>query len=326
MPLSGPSGGSSGGPINAADARSPGAATVPGAVTGPRNPCAICGRCCTSYIVNLCGYDVWLLSTRQRLAPEQFVVAIERDPPGPEGFHLEPGGPAFALMLDKQGRLHPKQPCVFLLRLADGSQRCGVYAHRPLVCQTYPMSQWSGVVFQRAEALCPPGSWPVSSIQHPSWRDALQRMRAHYDVYYEVVARWNAHVTDAGQGAWFPLHDYLSYLMNVYDRLAALDAATGEEALARIYATWGSLPSLEASSVPKVEEVRVRVDQYPWLAYLSAARDIIDGFYPEIPPLPVLALRSQPALAPPDTARPGRERAEAISSAGAPAPRGLGGD
>jgi hypothetical protein len=45
----------------------------------------------------------------------------------------------------------------------------------------------------------------------------------HFDIYYEVVARWNARVTAQPPTAQFELPEYLSYLLNVYDRLAALD-------------------------------------------------------------------------------------------------------
>jgi Fe-S-cluster containining protein len=272
------------------------------------NPCATCGACCRSYIVPVCGYDVWLICTRQRLSPAQFLVAAQRDPAGFDGFRLEQGGPHYGLMLDKRGRLHPKQPCVFLVRLADGNDRCGVYAERPVVCQSYPMSLLKGVVTQRGDTLCPPGAWPAPAVQRPAWRHALQRMRMHFDVYYEVVARWNARVA-AGPGAGLGLGQYYSYLINVYDRLAALDATVGQEQLVRIRDTWGVVPApadtSEASGAPQASdaasgessgdsaaaaEVSVPGDAYPWLAYLSCARQIVDGFFPEVAPLPVAPL------------------------------------
>ena len=38
----------------------------------PHNSCASCGICCRSHIIPLSGYDVWRISTRQHLSPEQF--------------------------------------------------------------------------------------------------------------------------------------------------------------------------------------------------------------------------------------------------------------
>ena len=263
----------------------------------PPNPCATCGACCRSYVVNVCGYDVWLISVRQRLSPEQFVVALERESASLEAFRLEHGGPTYALMLDKRGRIHPQQPCVFLVRLADGTDRCGIYAERPVVCQSYPMGMWSNVVFQRNDTLCPPGSWPLASVVRPSWRTAMQRLRMHYDIYHEVVARWNARVAAAGPGAQFSLAEFYSYLLNVYDRLAALDDEVGEADLAQVQATWGALPERD----PAASELRVRPGEFPWLDYVARMRQVVDGFYPEVEPLPLVALRpAGPAAAPPE--------------------------
>lgn len=250
------------------------------------NPCATCGRCCRSYVVPICGYDAWLISTRQHLAPEDFLVVYPQKRPGWDGFQLEPDGPRHSLALDKQGPFRPKQPCVFLIELGGGHARCGIYFHRPVVCQTYPMEVWDGVVVERADALCPPGSWPAAMVAQPAWRAAQQRLRMHYDLYYEVVARWNARVADAAPGTSFGVPEYFSYLLNVYDRLARLTVEVGATALATIEATWAVLPERTGPG-----PLRVSTAEHPWLDYLSRARDLIDAFYPAIPPQPSITLR-----------------------------------
>ncbi len=255
----------------------------------PHNPCATCGACCRSYVVPVCGYDVWLISTGQRLSPEQFLVACPQEEPGFDGLRLEAEGITYGLALDKQGRFHPSRPCVFLMHFANGHMRCGIYPHRPSVCRVYPMSIWNGVVYKTEESLCPPGAWPEDEPQRPGWRAALQRMYMHFDIYNEVVARWNAHVAKAGQqvqGIRFTLHEYFSYLLNVYDRLAALNRQIGDEELSRIQAGWPTAPRPQIS----LAELRIRTGQHPWLEYLMKAREVIDRFYPEIEPLPLLVL------------------------------------
>jgi Fe-S-cluster containining protein len=252
----------------------------------PHNPCATCGACCRSYVVPVCGYDVWLISTGQRLGPEQFVVACPQEEPGFDGFRLEAAGTTYGLALDKQGRFHPTQPCVFLMKFANGHMRCGIYPQRPSVCRVYPMSIWNGMVYKTEESLCPPGAWPEDEPQRPNWRAALQRMYMHYDIYNEVVARWNARVARAGPGMRFTLHEYLSYLLNVYGRLAALNSQLGDEQLVKVQASWPTVPRPSIS----LAELRVRVGQHPWLDYLMRARGVIDSFYPEVEPLPLLVL------------------------------------
>src|SRR5205085_2911518 len=124
-------------------------------------PCATCGACCKSYLVPVCGYDIWQISTRENLSPEQFVVLIPQNPPALDGFRLTHDGPAFGLVLDKKGRFDFKGACIFLVQMAGGHERCGIYDHRPVVCQGYPMAIWGNAVFQRTETLCPPNSWPA---------------------------------------------------------------------------------------------------------------------------------------------------------------------
>ena len=249
------------------------------------NPCATCTvNCCSSYIVPLYGYDVWLISTGQRLSPEQFAVLQPEAEQGAIHFLLSAEEHPYSLALDKQGRFQPKQPCVFLLRLADGGLRCGIYNHRPGTCRAYPMSMWNGVVFQRKQTLCPPNAWPPSQVVKPHWSASVHRFHMHHDIYCEVVARWNARVV-ARPGTRFTLQEYFSFVMNVYDRLAALDAQIGEEGLAAIQASWPALPrnGMEA------DEIEVQAGEMPWLEYLVRARDVIDSFYPQVPPQPVLA-------------------------------------
>jgi Fe-S-cluster containining protein len=243
----------------------------------PRNPCATCGACCRSYIVPLCGYDVWRISQAQRLPPEDFVVPISQDEPRADSFRLAADGPPTALMLDKQGRLKVNQPCVFLLHLAGDQDRCGIYPDRPVVCQAYPMVLAPRGVTLRDKPLCPPDSWSEEELGKRSWRLAVLRVTMQFDLYAEVAVRWNLHVDAAGPGRQFALTDYLSYLVNVYERIAALDRELGDDAIERAVLTWGYVPDPNRSSLSLCD--------LPWSAYFSRFRDVVDGFYPEIPPL-----------------------------------------
>jgi Fe-S-cluster containining protein len=251
----------------------------------PHNPCATCGACCRSYIVPVSGYDIWLISSRQRLSPEQFLVACPQAEPGLDGFHLDHESPAFGLALDKRGAFEPTKPCVFLVQLGGDHARCGVYDHRPAVCRAYPMSIWQQQVRFMDNILCPPNSWSEDEVRRPSWRASMQRLYMHLDIYHEVVARWNARVARASQDAEFTLHEYFSYLMNVYDRLFVLESEVGDEAMAHIQANWPTSPRPDIDP-ETAQEQRAHI---PWVDYLLASREMIDQFYPEIAPQPVIA-------------------------------------
>jgi Fe-S-cluster containining protein len=250
------------------------------------NPCATCGRCCRSYVVSVCGYDVWRICTQQRIGPEEFLVACPQTEPSRDGFLLDAEGPTFGLMLDKQGPLKATQPCVFLMKLGGGHERCGIYAHRPVVCQAYPMALVRRDVVQRDDVLCPPDAWPAAAVQRPGWRAALQRQRMHFDVYRQVVLRWNARVV-ASPGRHFATGEYFAFLLNVYDRLARLDADLGEDGRPLVEDGWGLLPGAtegeRAGGAPAApRQVNVSPEDCPWLEHLLRVKSVIDDFFPHV--------------------------------------------
>jgi Fe-S-cluster containining protein len=181
----------------------------------PRGGVAGCqgcgGRCCHQYVVPVCGYDAYRIAMAELLAIEQFAVALPEEDRTPVGFRLAPGAPTHTLALDR----HPEGACTFLVTLADGQGRCGIYAHRPLVCQTYPARLHHGAVDVRDDAMCPPGAWNISGMDLPAWRLSLLRMELEWALYARVVERWNAF---AAAGS-FSLPAYCGYVMNVYARL-----------------------------------------------------------------------------------------------------------
>ena len=262
--------------------------TEPDTLTEWRNPCAECGACCRQYIVPVYGYDVWRLSARQRLSPEQYVVVVPEKKERPEGFRLKAGGQVFTLALDKKGQFAIKKPCVFLMELPGETARCGVYADRPVVCQSYPMSLWSNVVALRRDVLCPPNSWPPPVIERPQWRRALGHLVFHLDIYGEVVARWNARVAAVPQ-ADFVLPEYFSYLVNVYSQLDELNAQLGDAMMDTVLRTWPAFPR------PALDDTTLTryATRVPWLGYFARARQVIDSFYPYVPPQPP-AMRATP--------------------------------
>ena len=248
------------------------------------NPCAACNAgCCRRYLVPLCGYDVWLITTRQRLRPEQFALAYPIEDQRTEGFKLAADGPELALTLDKQGEFRLNGPCVFLLSFG-GQDRCGIYADRPVVCHAYPFVSKGLDLSFRARALCPDGAWSDRDLLAPRRRRDVNRAEMQYDIYGEVVARWNARVEAIGAGRELSLGEYYTYLINVYDRLAALDGELEPDEWERVVMTWRTMP------LPDRPEP-------PWIDYVDRVRALVDGFYPDIPPLaerPMFAQTASP--------------------------------
>jgi Fe-S-cluster containining protein len=242
------------------------------------NPCATCGACCRSYVVQVCGHDIWQISSTYRLAPERFLVAYELPTPSADGFKLGADGPSLGLMLDKRGKLALKRACVFLLDLGGGHSRCGIYGDRPVVCRAYPMVAPQGHLGLRPGALCAPGAWSDAQIGQPAWRVKVARVHFAFDVYRGVVAQWNERVADA-RGTVFTLSEYLSYIFNVYAAIASLESALGPEKMDRIALTWRHAPS----NACDLEDLRDQSDRYPWVDYLFRLREIVERYYRKSP-------------------------------------------
>ncbi|HEU5317665.1 MAG TPA: YkgJ family cysteine cluster protein [Chloroflexota bacterium] len=258
------------------------------AVPSAWNPCATCGECCRNYIVSVCGYDVWQICARERLSPERFLIVCPQDEPRRDSFFLQHGGQAYGLMLDKKGPLKAKRPCVFLMQLGGGHDRCGIYDHRPVVCQAYPMGLTQGDVTRREGVLCPADAWTAGEVRRPAWRRALQRQRLCFDVYRQVVLRWNARVSHH-PGARFAIPEYFTYLLNVYDGLARLDGDVGPDAMSRVEASWGVWPDAAraAAATGALSTPPLRIESAPWLSYLHRVKEILDRFYPGVAPQPL---------------------------------------
>lgn len=182
--------------------------------------CLSCeGRCCSAYRVPLTGDDVWRIVQAQRLAPALFVQREPEDYPSATGFRLRPNGPTWAILLRHQYDRRNERPCIFLMHLRAGVARCGIYPHRPLACQTYPMRFHPDGVAPRDDMLCPPGSWIGVAEQPGEWRERLARQDVEWDRYAGVVQVWNTAVDRLSAEHGLVLDEYLAYLIAAYDAL-----------------------------------------------------------------------------------------------------------
>jgi Fe-S-cluster containining protein len=181
------------------------------------SPCARCTEgCCREYLVTVTGLDVYRIARGLGLAPLQFAVVVPRVREYVEGFRLGPGDERFQLALDKQ---HDGW-CVFWMPFGETSGRCGIYAHRPQVCRTYPATLVDGEVARRDDVLCPAGSWgPGSALASSAWRRRAERQFAELELDAIVNRRWND--ADAAPEPPDAVDAYLSWMLGVY---AALDA------------------------------------------------------------------------------------------------------
>lgn len=200
-----------------------------GVMTSGGSACAICdGSCCYEYTVTVTGYDVWRLARGVRMPPHEFLTLVAARDDNPLGFRLAFGGQRLDIALDKApgteagNEPEEKAPCVFLVQLPGGVGRCGVHAHRPHVCQTYPAYLDGDVVRIRDDVMCPTGAWKLVHMHIDRWRDSMQDFVVQRDVYAAVVRAWNARVEHAGpEHEGFSALEYFDFMIGVYREIAA---------------------------------------------------------------------------------------------------------
>ena len=235
---------------------------------GVPGPCASCRkRCCSEYTVSITGYDAWFLAKELHLPLESFLVHFPVGEGHARGFVLEPGGPSFEIALDKQGEYRKGNPCVFWLELPNGGGRCGVYAQRPRVCQTYPTYQLQDTVVLRDDVLCPSGAWNLTGMALPVFRRRLSHFRMERDIYAYFVDRWNRHVERGGRARG--LGEYFVALLNVYDELARSAAESASDLGAEMVRRWAELPA----SAPNPLVADVVGDDPRWRSFVNKIRD-----------------------------------------------------
>jgi Fe-S-cluster containining protein len=167
--------------------------------------CADCGgKCCRTYVVGVTARDVRVLADGAAMDPSDFVRLIDTDK---EGFHLRAGGPAKKLCLQ---RIPETGACVLLMEIASGKARCGVYAHRPLVCSNFPTSLQNGVVTIRENMACGPDSWNLAAMDLPAYRRDLVRDESARAEHRQIMRAWNKRIDASGREATpEELYEYL---------------------------------------------------------------------------------------------------------------------
>jgi Fe-S-cluster containining protein len=202
------------------------ASAASGTLLTNASPCARCTEaCCKEYLVTITGLDMYRIARGLGLAPLQFAVAVPVQREGIEGFRLDPGEDRFQLALDKQRNETHAGWCIFWMPFGATSGRCGIYAHRPQVCSTYPATLVDGEVARRTDVLCPEGSWgPGSSLVSEAWRRRTERQYAELEIDALVNERWNASQVPAAHAA-DALDSYLTWIAQVYEHLAEADGS-----------------------------------------------------------------------------------------------------
>jgi Fe-S-cluster containining protein len=240
-------------------------------------PCSSCRkRCCASYTVSITGYDAWVIGKGLYLPLESFLIYFPVSEPNERGFLLEPGGPRHEIALDKVGAYQKGNACVFWVELAGGGGRCGIYAHRPMVCQTYPAYQQQEMVVLRDDVLCPQGAWNLVGMDLPSFRQRLSRFRMEQDIYAYFVAGWNGSLERSRRRV--TIREYYAALMNVYEKISRWSEAVSHNGGNKFTQAWGELHWSVPN--PLFADIEAPGRDSEWHSHVAALRGTLHGSAP----------------------------------------------
>jgi hypothetical protein len=117
------------------------------------------------------------------------------------------------------------------------------------------------------------------------------------DIYVEVVARWNAAIERWKPPEMLPASVFCDYLLMVYDQIAVAEEALQPDLMSRVLNGWARVERTDRDRVEPREVTVARAHEPPWLAHFRRVRDVIDGFFPDLAPLPFqnILVESSPA-------------------------------
>lgn len=219
------------------------------------NPCAACpGHCCSRNVINVCGYDAWVIARGLEIPPMDFLAFARLEEETPYDFRLDGSGAAYHLALNMNLHGDGIRRCIFGIMLPRGQFRCGIYPLRPLGCRSYPFTFDEEGPAVKPWALCP-AEWEPDAIRIESVREDLARSDMEFCIYGRIVAVWNRGVSGHPPMARLDFRPFVRYLMDTYDRLGEARAEIPLEAWPVIWACWRDYIAkkenpLELNSIP----------------------------------------------------------------------------
>jgi len=239
------------------------------------NPCIACpGHCCFRNLINVCGYDAWLVARELAIEPTDFLAfAYLQQEKTPYNFHLDGSGKSYLLSLYMNECPDGSRRCIFALNLPHGQLRCGIYPLRPIACQGYPFVLDEGEVAVKPWALCPQDTWNLADLDLASLKEEMGRFDMEFSIYGLVVASWNKHVAQHPPLEKLDFRPFVNYMMDVYDELQRARAEVPSDAWHEIWNRWRES---EASGVNQLEFPVMESEPPAWGQWLQSIHRAVE--------------------------------------------------
>ncbi len=186
-----------------------------------QNPCITCsGHCCSRNLINVCGYDAWLIARGLSIKPTDFLAFAQlEEEETPYNFQIDGSGRSYYLVLNMNEQPDGSRRCMFGISLPRHQLRCGIYNLRPIACRAYPFVLEGGEPAIKPWALCPQGAWDLNDLDILPLREELGKFQMEFCIYGLVVTHWNKEVSKQPPRKKLDFRPFVHFLMEVYDRL-----------------------------------------------------------------------------------------------------------
>jgi len=142
--------------------------------------CARCGACCTSFGVCITPDDIRRISKATGMLPSEFVDTVQ-DYPGRE--RTEP-----ALLIDGGMQILVLRRSLSNKCFFYSPEGCKIYAHRPLLCRTYPFKK--GMKDMRSRAC--PSEWAPEGSEREHYEHDILLYEKEIAEFQKFAKEWNS--------------------------------------------------------------------------------------------------------------------------------------
>ena len=239
-----------------------------------QSPCLSCpGYCCWQNLVNVCGYDVWLIARELHLKPTDFLAFAELGQESPYDFRLDSSDKAYCLSLYMKELPDGTRRCIFALDLPNDQVRCGIYPFRPIGCRAYPLAFAGEEIVVKPWALCPEETWDLSQLDLAYWQEELGRHDMEFSIHAFVVASWNKEMMKQPRMEKSSFRPFLNFLIDVYSRLDVVRGTMPTAAWSGIWKQWRRFTGKGLN--PLFLEMSQRISITGWGQWLRSIQNVV---------------------------------------------------
>jgi hypothetical protein len=147
--------------------------------------------------------------------PWTFTVALATATPADDAFALDATSTRYRAALARIPEQEPRERCIFLLHVADGSARCSLGDARPMPCHTFA-SELRDDTLRVSAAGCTCHEWSLDDIDADAERALLLVEREAGRNYAMLVAGWNAYVAARPLPEPYAYADFCRFILTQY--------------------------------------------------------------------------------------------------------------